>query len=52
MNEFLSHWKTSLAGLFSIAAGFFIGFRSNDWTLGTPLIVTGLGLITAKDFDK
>jgi len=52
MINFFTHWKTSLAGLFSIATGFYIGIKSNDWVTASPFIITGLGLFTAKDFDK
>ena len=52
MKNFLSHWKTSFFGVLSIGFGLMIGLRSNDWGTASPFLVSGLGLLNAKDFNK
>jgi len=52
MKNLLSNWKTSFFGVVSIGIGLFIGLRSNDWVTASPFIVSGLGLLSAKDSNK
>lgn len=48
----LKSWKTSFFGIVSIGIGLFIGLRSNDWATASPFLVSGLGLLSAKDYNK
>lgn len=51
MKKIIKHWKTSLMGLGSIITGvaFVIKGQINE---GITAILTGIGLTSAKDFDK
>lgn len=48
MQKFLSNWKTSLSGLATILTGI-VKIVNKDIIGGSTLILTGLGLVHAKD---
>jgi len=48
MKNILTNWKTSLSGVATIMAGL-VKIMHQDIIGGTTLILTGLGLVHAKD---
>lgn len=47
----LRNWKTSLSGLGAIISGIALIFKGNV-AEGVTAIITGIGLVSAKDNDK
>jgi hypothetical protein len=45
------NWKTTLAGLGAIISGIATAFKG-DIVAGVTAVITGVGLIGAKDYDK
>jgi len=49
----LNNWKTSLIGIFLMAAGLYTGLTAKQsWTESGPIILAGAGLIFSKDAGK
>lgn len=41
--------KTSIAGIITMLSAIVVGFLTGDFSQVGPSVVTGLGLVTAKD---
>lgn len=60
MNKYFTNWKTTSSGILSIAGGaygMYLSLNKKDLTADTlalhlGLILNGLGLIFARDYDK
>jgi len=52
MNNAITQFRTSIAGILSIGVGIFIGVKTGEWTTAGGFITAGVGLIAAKDSDK
>lgn len=49
MKSAMNNWKTSFIGLIIFGCGMYIGIKSGNWELATPVVLSGVGLIVAKD---
>jgi len=45
-------WRTTLLGVSTIVFALIKGITTGDYTEAVPLILTGIGLIAAKDHNK